>query len=312
MAKPIIADYACTQQELYSISETVYKNLEKNLPAFAAYKTKYNAAFVTALRATRTAAMSLPDVETRNTVSETMRLELIPLGVACTNAFQTLKGYINDAFPEEQRSTKYDAAGQKKYTAATRENWEELNGMNEYMNAFIAANLTVLTTDGFMPAAFAANVTTATNAFALKYSDFKAARQTSALTADRISANNLLFKELMNICDEGQRLYRADAEMKKLFVFGTVKDLVSPPGSASLKTIIKKSGDNSLIANAKVTIKTPDGVAMTAMSGGDGTALHENIDPGTYNCTIEAEGMPPVNFVKEVNTGTAARKEVFI
>ncbi len=173
MAKPTIAEYKCTKQELYSIAETIYNNLSDNLAAFTAYKTKYNAAYVTALRANRTTAKNLPDVEARNTVSETNRLELIPLAQACTDAFQMLKGYINDAFPEEQHSTKYDAAGQTKYAAATRQNWEELSGMNSSMNSFISTNLTVLTTKDFMPAAFPATVTAATSAFETKYSALK-------------------------------------------------------------------------------------------------------------------------------------------
>lgn len=312
MAKPTIAEYPCTQQELYSIADTVYKNLESNLASFAVYKTKYDAEFIAGLRKTRKTAMELPDVETRNTSSETLRQELIPLGKACTDLFQVLKGYIKDAFAKELLSTKYDAAGQKKYSAATNENWEELSGMNDYMNDFIATNLTLLTTKGYMPGTFATNVSTATEAFAQKYSSFKEARQTSGQTADKIAANNLLYDDLKNICDEGQRVYRNDAAMKKLFVFVTIKDLVSPPGSASLKTIIKKSGENTLIANAKVTIKTADGVAITALSGVDGMAVHDKIDPGTYTCTVEVEGMPAISYQKEVNTGTAARKEVFV
>jgi len=312
MAKPIAAEYKCTQQELYSISDTTYNNLEDNLSTFAAYKSKYDAGFVAALRARRKAAMDLPDVEARNTTSETLRLELSPLGDTCRSYFQTLKGYIKDAFPEDQQKTKYDAAGQKKYAAAANENWEELTGMNTAMNDFITNNMTVLTTKGFMPASFVTNVTAAIKAFADKYSEFKLARQTPPLTAKKITANNLLNKDVTDLCAEGQLVYRNDAEMKKLFVFATIKDLVSPPGSASLKTAIKKSGANTVIPNAKVTIQAEGGVAMVAISGEDGTALHENIDPGTYNCTVEVEGMPPMNFIKEVNTGTAARKEVFI
>ncbi len=100
--------------------------------------------------------------------------------------------------------------------------------------------------------------------------------------------------------------------MKKLFVFATVKSLVSPAGTASLKTTLKKAGDNTLLPNAKVTIQMEGGVAMEAISGEDGTTVHDNINPGVYNCKVEAVGMPAITFVKEVNTGTAARKEVFV
>ncbi|MEO5674911.1 MAG: TdeIII family type II restriction endonuclease [Chitinophagales bacterium] len=51
-----------------------------------------------------------------------------------------MKGYIEDAFPKTQWKAQYEAAGQKNYDRATRENWEFTNGLNSDMNAFIAAN----------------------------------------------------------------------------------------------------------------------------------------------------------------------------
>lgn len=312
MAQKTIAEYKCTQQELYSISDTVYKNLLFYLSLFTAYKAKYVAAFVTALRATRKAAMDLPDEDARDTVAETFRIEMLALADTCTRNFQLLKGYINDAFDEAQHGTKYDAAGGRKYSPAKNGNWEQLVGMNSAMKNFIATNSVVLLADGYMPATFEADVIAASDSFETTYSEFKTARQTSVDTSAKVKANNLLNKEMMEICDEGQRLFASDAEMKKLFTFVVVKSLVSPAGSASFKLTVKRSIDNTPVVNAAVTLQLAGSVATVVNTDDTGIALFEKIDPADYSVSVVAAGLLTLNFEKEVNTGTDARKDVFM
>ena len=161
-------------------------------------------------------------------------------------------------------------------------------------------------------AAFQGATQAASDSFATKYSDFKAARQTSVDTSAKVKANNLVNKEMMDICDEGQRLFAEDAEMKKLFVFSVVKSLVSPPSSASFKLSVKKTADNTVVAGAAVTIQMAGGVPIVTNTDADGVAMFEKIDPADYNVSVVAPSFVTMNFVKEVNTGTDARKEVFL
>ncbi len=311
MANEIRPEYKCTQDELYSITETIIDNLSDNLAAFVAYKAKYTAAFVTALRAKRDAAMLLPSMDARDDVSETLRLEMLPFAQECLKSFQFLKGYIEDAFPKEQWFTKYDAAGLNKYGPAASGNWEELVGMNTAMNAFIAANTAVLTASGFMPAAFAASVTTASTNFTTKYSAFKVARQTGVDTNAKIAANNDLYGDVMRVCDDAHsRVYINDDVKKRLFTWKDVKFLVSPPGSASLKITVKRQTDNTLVEAAAVTIQSAGGVPIVLNTDAQGEVVFSSIDPADYNVKIEASGYLTSNFVKEVNTGVDARKDV--
>jgi hypothetical protein len=308
MAKEETAVYKCTQLELYSISETAISNLEANLPVFFDYKTKYTSAFVTVLNKARTDAMALPDVDVRDSVSETLRVEMLPFGASCVKYFQYLKGYIDDAFVVDLREIKYKAAGLAEYEGARANNWEDMVGMNLKMNSFIADNNAILSSGGYMPASFIGNVTTASTGFATKYAAFKQARQTSEKTGEKIRANNVLYRSMMDFMADGQMLFSGRDEMKKLFTFTVLKSLVSPPGSASLKVVAKKA-DGTAEAETKVTIKLADGSGpeITALTDAAGEALFSGIDPGVYEITV---GFAKVqHYTKDVNTGVASRLE---
>ena len=52
---------------------------------------------------------------------------------------------------------------------------------------------------------------------------------------------------------------------------------------------------------------------ITLVTDAAGVVLFENIDPSDYNVTITGAGIAaPITFIKEVNTGVQARKEVLI
>jgi hypothetical protein len=309
MAREETPVYKCTQMELYSISETALTNLEANLPVFADFKTKYVASLVDSLRAERIAAMALPDMDMRDAVSETLRVEMLPFAANCIKYFQYLKGYIDDAFAEDLRMIKYKAAGLDEYEGARLNNWEDMVGMNLKMNAFIAANSALLTSAGFMPATFVANVTAATAGFDTKYAEFKVARQTSENTAAKIKANNALYKNMMDFMADGQMLFSGRDEMKKLFTFSVLKSLVSPPGSASLKVTVKNADTTPIVGvGVKLQLVDGEGEVINGFSDANGEVLYSSIDAGVYTVTVDLD--PLQIYTKEVNSGVDARLEV--
>ncbi|MGB4774142.1 MAG: hypothetical protein WBP45_03135, partial [Daejeonella sp.] len=125
-------------------------------------------------------------------------------------------------------------------------------------------------------------------------------------------ANNVLYKDVMDICEEGQRLFAKEGEKKKLFVFSAIKLIVSPPGSASFKLTLKKLDENTPVAGARVCIQEDGEQVMELFTDVNGVVVFEHINPAVYRVKIEAGEMRAVDFVKEVNTGTASRKEVFV
>ena len=310
MATEIRPEYKCTQDELYSITETIIDNLAAELPAFAAYKGKYTVGFVSGLKTERDAAMALPSMDARDDGSETLRVEMLPFAQECLKSFQFLKGYIEDAFAKDLWGIKFDAAGFNKYRSAAKDNWEELVGMNTAMNAFIAANSVALLANANMPVGFAASMTAASADFGAKYALFKVARQTSVATNAKIDANNVLFRAVMAVCSDAQeRVFMDDDVKKKLFTWKDVKFLVSPPGSASLKVTVMGDASNMPIGGAVVTIATEGSPAIVVNTDASGVALFEKIDPADYGVSVVAPSYVTVNSLKEVNTGVQARRE---
>lgn len=320
MADEVRAEYPCTTQELYSIGDTIYANVKAHLAAFALLKAKYTLPYVDGLKLKISNAKALPDEEMRNSIFQTLGVELKKLEDTCCENFQDLKNYIDDSYEDDLHKIKYDAAGGPKYEAAKAGNHERVMGLNSDMKAFIntesATLLVNLDGTANMPAGFELQVKTDSDTFDLKYDAFKVARQTTVDTNKKVKANNDCFKEIMSTCDDGMRVAAKSDDpsgMGKLFTFKVVKDLVSPPGSASLKITIKLAMDGSALAGVDVTIQAAGGAILSRTTDATGVVLYEDIDPADYNVTISGTGIPaPINFIKEVNTGTQARKEVLV
>ncbi len=265
-------------------------------------------------------AKALPDEEMRNSIFQTLGVELAQLEKTFCENFQDLKNYIDDSYAKELIKIKYDAAGGPKYIEASQGNHERVAGLNADMIAFIAAESATLLVnlDGVanMPAGFEAKVIADSGAFDLKYAAFLAARQTTRDTNRKIKANNDCFKDIMSACDDGIRVSAKsddEAGMTKLFTFKTVKDLVSPPGSASLKITIKLAVDGTPIAGLSVAIQAAGDAVLNGVTDEFGVVVFKDINPADYNVTISGDAIPaPIMFIKEVNTGVQARKEVLV
>ena len=310
MAEEIKSTYNCTELELYAIADIVYNNLQTDLAAFAAKKAKYIAAFVTALRATRTAAMVLPDEETRNESHQTLKNKLITQFLPpVLDNFNDLKGYIDDAWPTEDPKPRYESAGGTKYAKSVAHNWESVVGLNTAMLTFITANNPLLTAPGGMPVTFKAKVLADEANFNTNYALFTAARETGVGREAKVKANNLLHSEMMSVMEDGaERVWRNNAAKQKNYTFTALKNIVSPPGSASLRVFGKTPAD-IVLAIRPVTIKKEGSPAITLSTGVDGIALFPSIDSGKYKGTIDVDGVL-VPFEKEVDTGVNARVTV--
>lgn len=251
--------YACTTQELYSVCETGWENCSDNLADFTAFKKFYDAAYITAKEGAIAAAKLLPDEETRVGEHEVERVQLVPLLDDCLDNFQRLSAYIQDAFPKSEWKARKESAGGNYYKRASEENWEDTVAMNNAMHAFITTNLAALTAGDNMPATFQGDVSADGAAFLLKYNSFKAKRQTKPATEDKTAANNAIYDDLQKMFKDGTTIYRKNAGKKSLFVFSTIKDMVSPPGSASLKVSVITLPDNAAAPNAAISMQADGG-----------------------------------------------------
>lgn len=300
--------YNCTQQQLYSICNLAWDNCLAFIASFVLYKAKYVALFITGKKTAITNASNLPDDVNRDTAAELLREQLQPLNDTCDLDFQKLKGYIEDGFPRSEWKTRFDAAGQTFYEKSSHENWENTVGMNNNMNAFIAApaNNALLLSPGGMPVGFAAQVTGDTAAFLTKYNAMKAARETGVGTGSKITANNAIYDDMQLMFHDGHRVFPTDAEKLKQFNFASLKLIVAPPGSASLKVTVQRP-DNSFVAGVPVTIQSESGTPITVNTDADGVAEFDSIDPDRYSVKLNVATFVAVDVDKDVDTGVNAR-----
>jgi len=311
MATEIKAKYKSSEVEMYAIGELAFNNLTADLAPFAAKKAKYTAPFVTGLRGLRTDAMALPDEEQRNGVHQILKNQLPGVLTPVKDNFNDLKGYIRDAWPDEDPKPRYEAAGLVKYNAIGDDNWENVPGLNESMTQFITDNNATLDTPGGMPATFPTKVTNDATAFDNVYDPFMTSRETATATAAKVKANNKLYDAMAEVCKDGvEMVFRNDAEAQKRYTFAALKDLVSPPGASSLKIMVQNAL-NVPQPNLGVTIKKIGSAPITKQLDVNGIAVFTNAEPGKYEGTVDNNGTP-VPFTKEVETGTDARITVTI
>jgi hypothetical protein len=313
MTTEIKSNYNCSENELYAITLIILQNLTNDRPDFFAKKAKYTAGFITALEGQRTAAIALPDEESRNGVHQSAKNLLPGLLVPIKDNFNDLKGYIRDGWAGEDPKPRYEAAGLNDYNSIGVNNWEAVLDLNEQMNDFIndAVNNPILIDPGpgGAPATFPAKVTADANAFEAQYTLFMLSRQTTTARNAKIQANNDLYDAIMDVCKDGKEMiYRTDSGGRKRYTWDTIKDMVSAPGAASLK-VTGKHADDTLVASANVEIKQTGQPAITVQLV-NGTALASNVDPGDYAGKIIINGNVVATFNKTVNVGTNARIEV--
>lgn len=135
----------------------------------------------------------MPDEAQRDELHTTLNKELGPLSDDCLVVWKQLESYIRDGFPELVFHEKLNAAGHTYYLGASHKNWEDVQGLMNDGELFIAANTAELTTGG-MPGTFAQLFTDTKDAFDAKHSEFLQAEETAKVLRDeKVAANNKLF-----------------------------------------------------------------------------------------------------------------------
>jgi hypothetical protein len=306
------ANYRCTQQELYSVLTTIWTNYRDHQAELFAYKAKYTVALETTMKGMIQAAKAMPDEEMRNSESQELRVQCKHAADKCIVNWRKLRGYIQEAYGDEVVQSKLEAAGKNYYDAIGKYNWEQIDGMNTSAKAFMSANSGVLTGSGYMPAGFETDYVADSDAFDTLYDAFKYSRQTTEETDAKILANNNIYAETMKMCEDAKMLYSGNEGVLKKFEFVTVKELVSPPGSASLKFMTEDFVTNEKVPDVRVVIQMEGEPLMERMTNAAGECLFENVDPGVYRCSVEKAGYETQVFNKDVNTGVNARRDVYL
>ena len=306
----IHSNYPCSQQSLYTVAALVWKSYDDNLASFTELKGKYTKPFSVAALLDLKAARDLPTVHSRNSIPESIRIQLLPLGLTCLSNQRKLKSYINEVFPDNAAKPMLAAAGFNSYSSAINESWEEMNTMVTAGHTFIDSNSTTLQagTEN-MPLAFKTTYATDKTAFETVYSNYIASTQaTPGGTNDKIVANNAVYSTLMAMMEDGRLIFENDSIKKALFTFGTVLSNVTGVGSTGMHITAIDSISKLRIEHFTATVQPGDEAGNAAKD-----TLDLKMPADTYTVVIMAPGYHDVIVSSVVlTTGVMHRLEVIM
>ncbi len=278
-------EYPCAQKDAYSVLETAWGNYATHIAPFTNYKpSKYILALAATAKLRIKAARELPDFQARSGLAEELKIMVGQKATLCLNDFQLLKGYIDEAFKGDNialRKPNYEEAGQLYYREAAQNDWESVQSLGDSMKGYIDSKLAVLTTDGAMPGTFEGEVEGRRLLFEEKYAAFKAAEQTQVATAEKVTATNACYREGMDMMKDGQRVFVNDPDIKSLFVFASLLDMINPK-VAGIKGRLQDSVTNVNLTGATGTF-TPEGEpAIITETDENGEYAVLRLRAGTY------------------------------
>lgn len=230
--KTPVRKYNCKQAEVYTVASIGWSSCSDHLSSFAAANTRYTSSLINTRRLELQAAMTMPSPNQHYQLMETSRSLLVELAPAALTDWQFLKSYIKKSFPIRDHKTMFAAAGEQHYRKAAQNNWEELSTLMIQGLQFIVTNASVLQSTGGMPSTFQAGFTTKMTNMAPVYQQFKKAEQDSQImTSAKITANNGVYTNLIDMFKDGQLIFKKEPRIKEKFIFDHVLEIVSGSGN---------------------------------------------------------------------------------
>lgn len=307
----IATQYSCSQAELYSACRLGWQSCEQHLSAFAAFKARYTATFVTDRLAEVNAAAALPDEQARGEATELYRVRLVAAADQCLATWQRLKRYVADAFPAAEQKARLEAAGWLHYERASQHNWDSVAALLQSAVNFIAANAAALAANQNMPAAFQAQCTALLTDFIATQTDFLNAKEEEAIgTADKISANNAVYQRLINMFLDGQEIFRDDEAVRKQFVFTEVLTKIGGAGTSGVSGGVTDGATGRPLEGVLVTV---EGREKSALTNDLGRYEILQVAAGFYTIRAEKAGYQTLRQPNhEIRTGTVGRLDLVL
>lgn len=305
MAQP---KYNCTQQQLYATGRAAWQSCNDRIADFTALKAKYTVLFVTGKVTDINNAEALPDDEQRKAVSALLREQLSVKAEECRDSWQRLKLYIEEAYPENEQPIQLNAAGAAHYEGAGKENWDSVKRLMIDGDAFITANTATLSADNNMPAGFPLAFATAKNDFETLYNSFvNASLNTEVQTQDKINANNAVYADLTSMLKDGQRIYKNDEAVRKLFTFDQLLNDIAGPGAGGLKGTVTDAVTTQPIEGVSVKIASED---IEVFTDADGKYHISQLAAGTYSVEFSKAGYQTKTISVTIETGVTKTEDV--
>lgn len=303
-----MANYGCTEQELYTVCETGWNSCLEHLPSFTLFSPAYDSDFVAARLAEVQAARALPDEAQRNAIFELARIQLSKDGTICCDNWQLLKRYISRAFPTDQHSVLFKEAGANYYEKAANENWDSVKGLNTSGTNFLTKYAVQLAADNNMPAAFPTTFNTAASTFGTQHQVFLQAEESSKVgTGLKNAANADIHSKVMVMFLDGQGIFKNNPDVRDQFIYESVLALVSGAGSAGFKGLTTVAGTQQPLAGVKI-----GALGTTKVTTSDPAGKYRLVlASGFYDLIFEADGFQPKTLLaQEVKVGTVTTLNV--
>ena len=303
-------NYNCSQDVLYAACDLITTSLDEELVDFTLLKPKYNAAFVTALRAELLAARNIPALSQRQSEQEVARINLLGKLTLCLDQLNALRLYIRDAYPIFAiRDVRMQEAGFGDYQKASEANWEKLEAIMNNANVFIGLHDAELLAGDNMPAGFKADfdlLAATVNPQVVAMLNMRENNKQG--TSEKILANNGIYSKVMSVCEDGAYIFRNNAAKASQFLWVNVTDIITPPGAAGLKGDVKDEVTSLPIEGAIITLKHNELPLFTAISDKDGKFDFKSVVVGQYIGKVEKENYETLGFNVTISTGVTSGK----
>ena len=301
--------FNCPQEGMYAGGNLCKDLLSNNLAKFNQYSPLYTREFVTALGVQITNAEAMPGETNRAGRRRAMRVNLAKSRVAAMNEWQNLKGYVVKAWtdPTEQKA-KLSEAGADIYRKATgKGSWAMINKLMETGNLFITDNKTALQLNNNMPDAFEGVYQKKMTEYAAQYSSYSNAGSTNEIQSDaKRKANNDVYDKVIQVCKDGQRIFKGDGTMQKQFAFSQMLKKVGYGGTAGISFTLVYGKDKLAVADADAV--TTD-LKYMGVGNAKGILKINRMSEGEHTFTISALGFEDLVATVTLQAGVKSRFE---
>ncbi len=304
--------YRCTQAELYAICElgwNLLKPIDVQTQVELTYP-EYTIAYIDGKLIAIEKAENLPDFQMRDLPKETAHILLKQAALPAIANWRLLARYITRSLQTNKDLIKpnIEAAGEQYLEAASRENpnWEDAKRLLHDGQKYITDHAAGLT--GFMPVNFPADFDTTRTAFNTQYSTFITEKATAPVgTTKKINANNAIYDDLILMTEDIREI--VPTVFKDEITFAHLKTVISTPGPAGLKGIIKEETTNIKLTGATCTLIELEKDVTTDT---DGFYDFGNIASGTYTLTISKTGYETLSKEVVIVKGVTSTKNYFL
>lgn len=317
--------FNCSQQLMYRTTKTMWINCKENIGAMGLFKTFYTEDYCDERIAEIEAAEAMKSEAARILEREMLRLELVELADVVRGNWQALKLYIAFVYKtKEAREYNWRSAGWSSYESAGEDNWTSVQTLISEGNKYITNHTATLTANSNMPSTFAATFAVAGAAFNSKLNDFtQADQQTETDTNTKNTANNEVYKQAIEMGQDGQFVMRRDESMRKRFSFEAVSEMAEPKGTSTVVVELKDEETNQVIEKFVLmnmetgrTVDAVDGRAEMGLQAGGQGKHYKIVADGFAEKTITVNLNTGVKVVEHVTVmpliGAAARAEIAV